>query len=98
MAFNCTGCGQCCQKVGHILEDSHRNIPWMRSMVEAFPYKVKEDGSCEMLVDNRCSVYEDRPLMCNIDRIAKEASMPITKLKWYQLNYEGCNKLQMEIR
>ena len=97
MAFHCTSCGQCCKKLGELLEGSRR-IPWMRPMVEAFPHKVLEDGSCEMLVDNRCSVYEDRPLMCNIDRIAKEVRMPIPKIEWYSLNYQGCNKLQVEIR
>jgi len=98
MAFNCTECGECCRKLGSILEQSYTHIPWMRPMVKAFPYKVKEDGSCEMLVDNRCSVYEDRPLMCNIDRMAKEARMPMSKIEWYSMNYQGCNQLQMEIR
>ena len=97
MAFNCTSCGLCCKNLGRMLRESYIKVPWMRPMVEAFPHKVLEDGSCEMLVDNRCSVYEDRPLMCNIDKMAKHP-MPISRLDWYSLNYQGCNTLQMEIR
>ena len=61
------------------------------------PYKANPDGSCEKLIDNRCSVYDDRPLMCDIGRMADEMNLPMSKEKWFDMNYEGCKRLQMEI-
>jgi Fe-S-cluster containining protein len=37
-----------------------------KAMIESFPYKAREDGSCEKFIDGKCSVYEDRPVICNI--------------------------------
>jgi Fe-S-cluster containining protein len=70
---------------------------WMQPVVDAFPYQAREDGSCEKLKDNRCTVYFDRPLLCNIDRMADETDMPMNKETWFKMNYIGCKQLQMEI-
>jgi Fe-S-cluster containining protein len=32
-----------------------------------FPYTIRQDGTCEKLTGNQCSVYEDRPLLCRVD-------------------------------
>jgi len=29
-------------------------------------YKNKETGGCSMLVDGKCSIYEDRPKACRV--------------------------------
>jgi len=51
--FNCTGCGCCCSRVGKAMDNMKRL---------GFPYNAKEDGSCEMLDENKqCKVYENRP-------------------------------------
>jgi len=63
-----------------------------------FPYGVREDGSCEKLENNRCTVYDNRPLLCNVDELAKQQDLPMSKVTWYSMNYQGCNTLQMEIR
>ena len=34
-----------------------------------FPYEADESGACIKLVDNRCSVYETRPDICNVKKI-----------------------------
>jgi Fe-S-cluster containining protein len=41
--------------------------------------------------DGRCSVYEHRPLICNI----KVGGMLVglDQKEWYQLNMVGCNKM-----
>jgi Fe-S-cluster containining protein len=70
----------------------------MEPPIRDFPYKAREDGSCEKLKNNLCSVYEDRPLLCNIDRMADETDIPVSKETWFDLNYKGCEILQMEIR
>jgi Fe-S-cluster containining protein len=96
--FECTSCGLCCKQVGAILT-SPVPFMWMKQAVKDFPYKPREDGSCEKLgKDNRCSVYADRPLLCNIERMADEIDMPINKETWYEMNYIGCRQLQMEIK
>jgi Fe-S-cluster containining protein len=69
----------------------------MQVAVDAFPYKAKENGHCEMLVDDRCSVYEDRPLMCDITRAAEELDMEMSKKEWFEMNTQACTQLQMEI-
>ena len=68
---NCGGCTKCCEKgIAYVL-------PAERSKLEALDVplieidgisfiKRKSDGSCAMLdkVNNRCSIYEDRPFCC----------------------------------
>jgi hypothetical protein len=33
-----------------------------------FPYK-NINGVCEMLSDNKCSIYETRPIVCNTEKM-----------------------------
>lgn len=76
--FPCTGCGACC-----------RMIKWVSELVE-FPHEIGEDGVCSKLVDNKCTVYDDRPLICRVDDLIGEGD----KKKWYEINAAACNKLQ----
>ena len=91
MDYPCTGCGECCKRIGAILEGSWGH-PVLGELVERFPYKTREDGTCEMLTeDGRCSVYENRPLLCNIKLGGILLGIP--QNKWYQLNMVGCNNM-----
>ena len=86
MSFPCTGCGCCC-----------RVIDWADKIIVRedtthtyyFPYTHKE-GVCEMLIDNKCSVYETRPLICRIEDSVPE---DCDKEHYYQLNIKACNEL-----
>lgn len=53
------GCSDCCGPVPFTDEE------WEK--VKDRP-KRKEDGSlkCQFLIDNKCSIYEDRPYLCRI--------------------------------
>jgi Fe-S-cluster containining protein len=93
MSFNCTGCGLCCTKIGKI-KATPMPVAWMQAAVDAFPYESDETGACEKLVDNKCSVYENRPLLCNIERMADELDIGMTKEQWFAMNYQGCKVLQ----
>ena len=73
--FRCTQCGCCCRMVG-LLKD--------------FPYKSKADGSCEMLQDNKCLVYETRPSICRVDEQIKLSGMG--KRKGYYRDWETDRK------
>lgn len=82
--FSCTKCGACCKKIGLIV-----------------PELAKDDtGVCKYLDPdtNLCLIYENRPLICNIDKAYDEFFKDkITRDEWYKLNYDSCKKLQNEI-
>lgn len=86
--YPCTGCGCCCRVVGTLFENAKRVIP---EIAGEFPYKWDDNGACEMLVGNKCSVYENRPLLCRIDDL--QAHLQIPKDIFYALTADSCNKL-----
>ncbi len=93
MDFPCTGCGACCRKIRDILEDPEqlKPFPVLYNAVKEFPYDANEDGSCTMLKGNLCSVYDDRPLLCNIKKLGELSGYH--ESTWYSLNALTCNTL-----
>jgi Fe-S-cluster containining protein len=90
--FPCTQCALCCKNVGVYLKN--RDLftdKTMRALIDAFPYAVDESGCCEMLEDNKCTVYEGRPYLCNVD--AAGEMFGIERDLWYRLNADACNAL-----
>ena len=82
--FPCTQCGCCCRRVGEVIKKG-----------VTFPYKVREDGSCEMLTDdNKCKVYDSRPILCNISELGK--TLGRDPIKFYKENIEICNRIMEE--
>ncbi len=88
--FPCTQCGVCCKQVGKVLQTNFQD-PLTNFLLSKFPYKAKEDGSCEMLKDNLCTVYDDRPLICNITLVAKAKGRDVTE--YYREQAAYCNEL-----
>jgi Fe-S-cluster containining protein len=86
MSFPCTGCGACCRHI-----DNAKNI--MNTAPElSFPYTWDDTGICEMLgEDNMCKVYNNRPLICNVDKLM--AFYGLNKKEFYAININGCHKL-----
>jgi len=83
--FPCTQCGCCCKSIGKIKE---------LSFVD-FPYKADSNGICEMLTeDNKCKVYDSRPTICNIKKLAKTLGIPT--YRFYKENIKECNKMITE--
>lgn len=94
MDFPCTGCSECCKRVQSVLETEFDH-PVMNELVRRFPYQTKGDGSCEMLTkEGKCSVYESRPLLCNVKLGAK--LLRIDEMEWYRMNQLGCNSMIRE--
>lgn len=94
MDYPCTSCSQCCRRIGELLEGSY-DYSIFDELVRRFPYKAREDGACEMLTDEgKCSVYETRPLLCNIKMGGY--AMRIPQREWYRMNQEGCNRMVRE--
>ena len=82
--FPCTQCGCCCRRIGEVIK---------KGII--FPYKTKEDGSCEMLTDdNKCKVYDSRPILCNISELGKTLGRDLDE--FYRENIEICNRIMEE--
>lgn len=92
MEFPCTGCGACCRVVGSLLtSDVGKAHPVLDHAIKSFPFKTDSDGACEKLIDNQCSVYEDRPLLCNVKALG--ILMKKDEAEWYRFNAQACNAL-----
>lgn len=96
MEFPCTGCGACCRKISNILStiEQYRSFPVMYEAIKNFPYSVNSDGSCSKLEDNACSVYDNRPLLCNVKELGIESGYDLPA--WFELNALSCNALIRE--
>ena len=94
MDFPCTSCGECCKNIGLGFEKTLKlDAPKaIKDLIERFPYKLDENGACSMLNDdNTCSVYDDRPIICNIKLAAK--LLNVEEDIWFKQNAEACNDL-----
>jgi len=90
--FPCSGCGACCRRAKQTVEKLNITDP---NNEFYFPYKWDETGRCEKLTDdNKCSVYETRPTVCNIDKTILLSG--IDKKKFYEINIKACNKAMDE--
>jgi uncharacterized protein len=78
-SFPCTSCGLCCRHISAIKE------------LQAFN---RGDGVCQFLINNKCSIYDKRPLICRIDEMYEIAFSHLDKLEFYNLNYKACLELQ----
>jgi hypothetical protein len=81
--FPCSKCGECCKRIGLIAPE----------LVDP------ETGWCKYLDPdtNLCTIYEDRPLICNIDRAYDEIFKDkMTRDEWYRENLKYCKKFQNE--
>lgn len=88
--FPCTECGLCCRYVGIILSTvDKQDNPFLKALFKSFPYGVDEFGACEKLKNNRCSVYENRPLVCNIAALADTQGIP--RAEYFRQAAAACN-------
>ena len=86
--FPCTGCGACCKVISWADEIIVRDDP---EHPYYFPYTHKE-GVCEKLgEDNRCTIYETRPLICRIEESCEYFGRD--KQKYFELNIKGCHEI-----
>lgn len=80
--FPCNGCGLCCRRLDRM------------PPLAAFD---RGDGTCIHLVENHCSIYDDRPLVCRVDAMYetffKEA---YNRMLFYTENLKACRSFQEE--
>jgi len=80
--FACDKCGLCCTQ----LSDS-----------SIYSELDRGDGVCKFFDEETrlCSIYFNRPLLCNIDEsYEKYFKWSMSKEEYYQTNYEVCRKLK----
>tara|TARA_R100000152_G_C6767009_1_gene192130 strand:+ start:649 stop:936 length:288 start_codon:yes stop_codon:yes gene_type:complete len=74
-SFQCSKCTACC---------------YLQAEMGIVP--KGENGACIYLTEEgECGVYEDRPLECNVGRMAKATNTP--KKEYYSAVAKSCNKL-----
>lgn len=78
--FPCTSCGACCRSINGIEELKEFN----------------NNGVCiHLSEDNTCKIYENRPLVCRVDKMYKKYFFKqMTKEDFYKENIKICNLLQ----
>ncbi len=91
--FGCTKCGACCRRIKEAVE----GIDFLANLFEIdrkeleFPYKWNEKGECEKLINNMCSVYEQRPLLCNVGELQKLSG--IEEKEFFEITKQSCHEL-----
>ena len=92
MKFPCSGCGCCCKRIKSVVELLNLKD---KSTPLFFPYNWDSNGVCEnLLPDNKCRVYENRPLICNIEKVTEYFGYE--KSSFYSQNVLACNKMMEE--
>ncbi len=87
MKFLCTQCGACCRAAGK-MDGAKYGLP------------IKKDGSCAHLIGNLCSIYNERPDICRIDKMynrgilqtRKQYFIEVTKICHKLIDDEGLDK------
>lgn len=93
----CTACGQCCKRMDEAIKELKQLFKEndVSTRLVKFPYKWDETGKCEKLgEDGRCTIYNERPNVCNISWI--QSKLKIGKNKFYDSVVRGCNQLMDE--
>ena len=79
MNFLCSSCGACCRAAGK-MDGAKHGLP------------IKKDGSCGNLIDNICSIYNDRPDICRVDKLHNKSIFQ-TKKQYFKKVTEICHEL-----
>lgn len=97
MTFPCTSCGCCCKRINQvtkIFEDFPKGHPLY------FPHSWDESGKCEHLQDdNRCGIYQERPLICRVDDLAdiyEKQDPELGRKGFIKANIKACNQMMDE--
>lgn len=81
MMFKCSACEECC-----------RNL----DKSELYKDLDRGDGVCKYLEGNKCSIYNERPLLCRVDEAFEVYFKDrMSKKEYYNLNYKACYKLKV---
>lgn len=85
-------CGACCKSIQVVL-DAKGGDGLFQEEVDAFPYAAKEDGSCEKLTEQECSVYHERPDICNIETLRQRHYSDMDHKQYLNMRVASCGVL-----
>jgi len=100
MKFECSGCGLCCRKVGKTIRQAreakskgavNKLVDWLCR----FPYKFDVNGICEKLADGKCTVYDNRPAVCQVE-MSRRLFTKETQAQYYERTAKLCNEMIRE--
>lgn len=94
MEFPCGKCGLCCKNAKRLNDEIKSYFTTVPPEL-VFPHKINDNGSCSMLTeDGLCSVYDDRPLVCNIKKLGQKFNFD--EKTWFKQNAQSCNTEQIK--
>lgn len=79
LVFVCDQCGECCRHI--------------EPLIEIWPYQV--DGTCIFLKGNLCSIYEERPDLCDFKRAYPLLQSHMTENEYLQRTIQECERLKI---
>ncbi len=78
--FDCEHCGCCCRNLDK--SDMYASLD-------------RGDGVCKYLRENDCLIYENRPLLCRVDKCYESMfSNIMSREEYYRINKQACIKLR----
>ena len=81
--WSCDCCGLCCRHVGRFALMRDYALP---------------DGSCKHLVDNKCEIYDHRPVICNVSEMYKLFFKErMSETEYYAIQEQACALLKNEV-
>jgi len=99
MKFPCSQCGSCCRRIGkavhysEVLVENGNEDPVLKEMAR-FPFAPDELGRCPMLKNGKCTIYNNRPDICNVRTMWERYYKGKMSLRqFYELNKQACKKL-----
>jgi len=84
MEFDCKQCGNCCRNANKIPLEQ----------LEFFGLKLNKKGVCVNFKRNKCTIYNERPDICNIEKVYQKYFSYMNKEDFIKLNYKSCNKFK----
>jgi len=101
MEFHCTKCGGCCMHIGNVILSLRAGAAdpsdLRHQLFMDFPFGFTATGACEKYDPaTGCTVYNERPDVCRVDKMFELYYGPVQGLTWQQYLYAqagSCNML-----
>jgi Fe-S-cluster containining protein len=78
VTFVCEKCGECCRHI--------------ESLIEIWPYQ--RNGVCQYLQGDLCSIYKNRPDLCDYKRAYKYLKGNMTETEYQERTLYYCEQLK----
>jgi len=96
--FKCTSCSACCKTVGSAIDNAKKlqTKSVISEMLLSFPHDLNDEGHCSKLDETgNCSVYDDRPDICNVEKMYEihYSKYYPSKEAFYEAEHKACNVL-----